>query len=154
MSSLLNKSNQSISQYKKKEILCVEGDADSCYILTFFLSEAGYDVTATETAEEGLELARGCGFNLILLDIRYRDGNGIEICGDIRRFDANTPILFYSGETDGDQVAAALSAGAQAYVIKPHIESLLPVVAQMLSGAMAVNHNLPKTISHQTEYRI
>lgn len=153
MSNSLNKLNHS-SPARKKEILCIESDSDSCQMLTFFLSEADYDVTATEIAEEGLEIARGRGFDLILLDSRYSDGSGIEMCNDIRLFDAKTPILFYSSIATESETVAAISAGAQGYVIKPYLDQLLAVIEQMLSGTITTDHNLPNCISHQTQHRI
>ncbi|HKG23564.1 MAG TPA: response regulator, partial [Blastocatellia bacterium] len=46
------------------------------------------------------------------------DLDGIELCHQIREFDRQTPIIFFSAATMGSEDRAALQAGANAYIYK------------------------------------
>lgn len=100
-------------------ILCVEDDADSREMMTLLLEHAGYDVVAASNPADGLNLARQDGISLIILDNWYERGSGVELCRQIRRFDSQTPIIFYSGAAFQSDIRKAMDAGAQGYLIKP-----------------------------------
>jgi DNA-binding response OmpR family regulator len=95
-----------------------------------------YEVLTAPTVKKGLELARIGGFDLYILDGTYPDGTGLELCEQIRTFDASTPILFFSGLAERSNIKAALSAGAQVYLRKPDdIDQLVTKVEQLLEGS-------------------
>jgi len=102
---------------ERKRILCVEDDVDSCDMLRVLLHE--YEVVAANTVAEGLKMARAEHFDLYLLDSRYPDGSGVDLCRQLRLFDSQTPIVFHSGLEGESDIRDALSAGAQAYLVKP-----------------------------------
>jgi len=83
----------------KSRILCVEDDLDSCELLAFMLSstEAAHDVTGVHHAAQAKALITTKQFDLYVLDIWLPDTDGLELCRWIRRRDANTPILFFTG---------------------------------------------------------
>src|SRR5205085_6682066 len=51
--------------------------------------------------------------------VRLRYGDGIELCRRLRAFDPNTPVVFCTGTSEETVREKALSAGAQAYLVKP-----------------------------------
>ena len=101
----------------KKRILCVEDDLDSCEMLQVLLSD--YEVITANTVGEGLRLANAERFDLYLLDSRYPDGTGADLCRQLRRFDGQTPVLFHSGMDGESDINEAIRAGAQGYLVKP-----------------------------------
>jgi DNA-binding response OmpR family regulator len=102
---------------ERKRILCVEDDLDSCDMLRVLLHE--YEVVTANTVGEGLKKARAERFDLYLLDSRYPDGSGVELCRQLRLFDTNTPVVFHSGLEGESDIRDAMNAGAQAYLVKP-----------------------------------
>lgn len=100
-------------------ILCVEDDADSRELMRIFLEEKGYEVLEASNSSDALELAKQGGLALIILDNCMARGSGVELCKQIRGFDTQTPILFFSGAAYKTDVEGAMGAGAQAYLIKP-----------------------------------
>lgn len=56
---------------------------------------------------------------LILLDINLNDGNGFELCKELRKT-TNIPILFISARTSDDDKIIALNIGGDDYVQKPY----------------------------------
>jgi DNA-binding response OmpR family regulator len=102
-----------------KSILYVEDDKDSQEMLTFVLERAGYTVSTATTMADGVNFARLEHFDLYILDSSLADGDGIELCRQIRAFDAVTPIIFYSSLAYAADIKVGLAAGAQAYLTKP-----------------------------------
>ena len=83
---------------------------------------------------EALKMAKDGGFDLSLLDYKLADGSGKELCQRVRRFDSETPILFFSGSHPMLQ-QEALSCGAQGYVLKPDFQGLSRVIKRVLGVA-------------------
>lgn len=113
-------------------ILFVDDDQDMGAVMRDVLALSGYQVTPVSTLAEGLNLARSRRFDLYLLDQRFPDGCGLELCRQIRQFDRETPILFYSafGREVDKQLAKA--AGAQDYLRKPATLEVLEQTISML----------------------
>lgn len=80
-------------------------------------------MVGASSVAEGLELAKTQDFDLYLLDYVFADGTGRELCEQIREFDRETPILFFSG-SHPNVYREALSCGAQGFVVKPDIDGL------------------------------
>lgn len=117
----------------KRRILCVDDDQDTCEMMAALLGSAGLEVCHALNVDEGLRLAKKERFDLILLDWTFDDGTGLELCQMIRSFDAETPILFYSGISYGSQTKQAISAGAQGFFIKPlGMEDLLQTISRFV----------------------
>jgi CheY-like chemotaxis protein len=104
-------------------ILFVDDHEDTRFLITYLLNAWGYDVVGAESVGEGLALARGGDFDLYLLDSRFGDGSGTELCEGIREFDKETPIVFYSGDHPS-RLKKALECDAQGFVLKPGFDAL------------------------------
>jgi DNA-binding response OmpR family regulator len=57
--------------------------------------------------------------DLVILDIRLPDGNGVEICRKLRDRGFAKPIIMLTGQNAEQDIIASLEAGANDYVIKP-----------------------------------
>ena len=106
-------------QPHKRRILCIEDDKDTCELLSTVLGISSYQVKSAGTIADALCLASNETFSLYLLDRRLPDGDGIELCRQIREFDPHTPILFYSAAARESDKQEAIAAGATGYMIKP-----------------------------------
>ena len=104
----------------KGHILYCEDHDDTRVIMSVMLERAGFRVTAVENGKDCLELARRERFDLYLLDHTFPDSSGVTVCEELRKFDADTPILFYSARAMPQEKEAAIKAGAQDYLIKPN----------------------------------
>lgn len=117
----------------KGRIVCVDDDVDTCEMMCILLGKAGYDVLSATSVKDGLSLIKYSGCDLILLDSRFPDGTGIEMCRMIRAFDSKTPILFYSGISGDSEIEGAMRAGAQGYLVKPcSIQRLEQTISRLL----------------------
>ena len=120
------------SNREKKRILLVEDEEDAREIAALTLEE--YTLICASNFYEGLVTARRGYFDLYILDNWLPDGNGVELCHHIRRFDPHTPVIFYSAAAYGRDKQAAFSAGAQAYLTKPvSFDDMTRAVARLTS---------------------
>ena len=103
----------------RRQVLFVEDTADTRDLVEFSLESEGFKVVSAQTADEGLALARTKTFALILLDIGLPDKDGLQLCREIRHFDKETPILFYTAFAELLDQEEAEKAGAQGTLRKP-----------------------------------
>ena len=106
---------------QRGHVLYCEDHDDTRILMTMMLEGTGFRVTTASCGEECMRLAGSGGqFDLYLLDHTFPDASGVTICKALRELDPETPILFYSGRAMPAEKEAALKAGAQDYLIKPH----------------------------------
>ena len=120
-------------QPKKRRILCVDDEEDTCFMLTTLLEGEGFETKSVQSIEQALELSRRDSFNLYILDAWFSQGSGTGLCRKTREFDPHTPIIVYSGAAFESDKEEALHAGANAFVAKPEIEELLETVKRLLN---------------------
>ena len=118
---------------RRPRVLCVEDDEDSRLMLTTLLGISSIESKAVGTAAQALSAIRAEHFDLYLLDSRLSDADGFELCRQVRDYDPQTPILFFSGEGNDADKKKGIEAGANAYVIKPDLEALLGRIKQFVS---------------------
>lgn len=100
-------------------VLVVEDDGIIRDGLKFALLQENYDVVSAATVSEAMEQihnSRDIGF--YLLDIMLPDGDGYEICREIRKC-SKAPILFLTACEDEVHTVMALEQGADDYICKP-----------------------------------
>jgi DNA-binding response OmpR family regulator len=117
-------------------VLLVEDDLDTREMLDLLMKEWGYQLNVSTTATDGLKQLLQKKFDIIVLDNWLPDLDGIELCRQIRGFDRQTPIIFFSAATMGSEDRAALQAGANAYIYKGmSLGNLREAMAQELRKA-------------------
>jgi two-component system, OmpR family, response regulator MprA len=100
-------------------ILIVDDDPAVRSSLSRALRRKGYRIGTAADGGEALELARGAGYDAVVLDVMMPGIDGIEVCRRLRDARHDTPILMLTArDTVGDRVAG-LDAGAEDYLVKP-----------------------------------
>ena len=123
-----------LSNYRPR-VLCIDDDEDSRVMLTALLRFSLIEAKAVGTAAQALSSIRAERFDLYLLDSNLPDLDGFELCRRLRDFDADTPILFFSGAAFEADKKKGIEAGANAYVIKPDLDGLVGSIKQFVAGA-------------------
>ena len=100
-------------------ILVVEDEPGIAFALEADLQTEGYTATVAVTGDEGLRLARGGEFDLILLDIMLPGKDGFEVCRELRRAGSRTPIILLTAKAQEAEKVMGLELGADDYVTKP-----------------------------------
>lgn len=100
-------------------VLVVEDDIIISEGLKISLEAEGYRVLAATTQADAMELLRRKEeFHVCLLDVMLPDGNGYEICKEIRKSN-DVPVLFLTACDDEVHTVLALEQGADDYIAKP-----------------------------------
>lgn len=105
-------------------ILFVEDDTGLIQGLSFALSREGHDVTVASTKKEALLKWRETKAELVILDVTLPDGNGFDICEEIRK-ESNVPIIFLTARDDEMDITRGLDIGGDDYIAKPFKLSVL-----------------------------
>ena len=100
--------------------------------LTGFKQTLAPSASAAHPRRIAIRLAQGCRFDLYVLDQRFPDGTGVELCSKIREFDPFALIIIYSGAAYESDRNEALHAGARAYLVKPAVDELVETVNRLL----------------------
>jgi DNA-binding response OmpR family regulator len=120
----------------KLKILIVDDDPDITGAFMHVLQSADYDVISAATGQECLQIARAERPDLILLDVRLPDINGLEVCRRIKTDPelARIAVINVTGmRASKDDEVEGIEAGADAYLTKPvHLRTLLAHVQTLL----------------------
>lgn len=120
---------------KSRRVLLVEDDVDAQFIYQGTLRHAGFDVMQAGTIEDAIALAREHVPDVVVLDCRLPDGDGLSLARRWQREETmqKVPVIVLTAFSARQDVEAALLAGADAFVVKPcpghvlaqHIEKVL-----------------------------
>ncbi|MBW2466878.1 MAG: response regulator, partial [Deltaproteobacteria bacterium] len=102
-----------------RKVLTVDDDEFVREILAAYLEDSGYEVLQAENGLLGLEKFRSEKPDLVMLDLRMPEMDGLEVLGHITNESPETPVILVSGMgTIGDAIKA-LKLGAWDYIAKP-----------------------------------
>src|SRR5262245_24268046 len=103
------------------KILIVEDNPDLSRLLTFYLSDAGYEISQARNLGEGISKALAERPDLILTDLDLPDMNAVEAITILKKIPLTSgiPIVVLTAETARQWKTKALQAGATEYLLKP-----------------------------------
>lgn len=108
-------------------ILVVEDDATHLHLITSCLSE-NYRILIAKTRAKAIELLTTNDVDILLLDINLPDGNGFNICKEVkssRSLYGEVSVIFMTSEESASDEAFALSIGGNDYIRKPFNDQVL-----------------------------
>ncbi len=99
------------------------------------LRAAGYTVQAAATGEEGFELARGDGFDVILSDMRMPGLSGLDVLRKLRDVRVDASFIVMTGFGTVDAAVEAMKLGAVDFVQKPFFRDELLMRVRVGGGS-------------------
>jgi two-component system, chemotaxis family, chemotaxis protein CheY len=123
---------------RRKRILVID---DASLVRLYYrgaLERAGFDVVEALNGIEALEQLLSTPADLLIVDVNMPQMDGLSFLRALRAKGpplSSTPSLVVSTEGLPERVAAAHSAGANLYLVKPITEETLVQYARLLSGA-------------------
>lgn len=117
----------------KKSILIVEDNARLRRYMQSVLTKEGYRVIEAADEKAAYGCLRGEFLDLVLLDLRLGEADGIEILRTIRRQDEDLPVIIVSSIADRDVKVTGFELGCDDYITKPfYSEELLGRINRLL----------------------
>ncbi len=100
-------------------ILISDDDEMVCKMMADFIKGAGHTVSHAVRLDEGIRELRSGDFDLVFLDVRMPDGNGIQMLPKIRQSPSSPEVIIMTAAGDPDGAELALNTGAWHYLQKP-----------------------------------
>lgn len=100
------------------KILIVEDDVSLNNGIVLSLQQENYEFTQCFTVREAKRYLSKTEFDLIILDVNLPDGNGFDLCKEIRKI-SSTPIIFLTANDMEIDEVTGLELGGDDYITKP-----------------------------------
>ncbi len=112
-------------------ILVVDDQEQVCIVLTEILSKQCHEVQTATTGEEAVDALQMFSPDLVLLDLLMPGMDGMSVLAEVRRWNADIPVVILSGVEDDDTAEKAIFAGAVDYITKPILSDQLNTVLEV-----------------------
>ena len=99
-------------------ILLVEDDVTLAMGIEYSLKNEGFNVYTVGKIKDAKEKISNSHIDIILLDVNLPDGNGYELCKEVR-VDSEVPIIFLTACDEEVNIVMGLDLGADDYITKP-----------------------------------
>jgi len=113
-------------------ILIIDDDHALCRSLQVQLELQGHKVSLAHCGADGLAAFGGRALDLVLLDLKLPDTNGIEVLRALQEKNPDVPVVMITGQQDTNATIEAMRCGAFDYLRKPFdIDSVLLVIEKV-----------------------
>ena len=135
-----------------ENVLVIDDELVLCELLNDLLKDRGYSVKYALSGRDGINTFKGGGFDLVMLDLKMPDMDGINVLEEIKGFDPDSAVIIMTGYPSFETVRAALRGGAYDYVTKPfNIEEISFVIKRAVDfrNLSLTNKSLMKELEEQ-----
>lgn len=136
-------------------LLIVEDDKDAAGYMEKGLRESGHAVDIAHTGREGLLMAAGGDYDVLVVDRMLPELDGLSLVRTLRATDNRTPVLFLSALGQVDDRVKGLRAGGDDYLAKPYAFSeLLARVESLARRRQGPASGGPETVLRYDELQV
>ncbi len=140
---------------KYARILVVDDDETIIKTFKAILDDEGYVVDVVATGSEAVLKSEQNAYNIVLLDIRLPDMEGVELLELMRDTVPRTRKIMVTGYPSMQNAIAALNRKADAYLIKPvDVEKLLSTVKEQLESQQNEREFTEQKVAEFIEARV
>lgn len=100
------------------KLLLVEDNKSILLGLEYLMKDEGYDADVAHSYAEAMERYNTVAYDLVLLDINLPDGDGYELCRQMKR-SQDIPVIFLTAREEEEDVVQGFELGADDYIRKP-----------------------------------
>lgn len=104
-------------------ILIVDDDPDIREVLAIRAVRLGHEAEVATVLDDGLKAVATGTYDLVFLDVRLPDGNGLEAISTIKRAASRPEVVIITGVGDGQGAELAMTHGAWDYLQKPILKT-------------------------------
>ena len=136
-------------------ILIIEDEANQRKLLRKVLSKEGYTVSEAASGEEGTDIFFKNNFDIVLLDRKLTDKDGIEVLRDIKKINPIVPVIIITAFANVSNAVEAMKEGAFHYLNKPiEPDELILLIKKALDNLNLKRENieLKKSLREKFQY--
>jgi len=100
-------------------ILVIDDEVSIREVICERTRQMGHEAEAAQTLEQGRAMASSEAFDLVFLDVRLPDGDGLKSIAEMKTFPSAPEVIIITGVADEDGAKLAVDAGAWDYLQKP-----------------------------------
>lgn len=123
-------------------ILIVEDEHTLAKNMCLFLRNAGFEARVAETGKAAMKELDNYKPDIVLLDYRLPDTNGLTLISKIHSVDSRICIIMITGEGDVQLAVNAMKAGAYDYLSKPVVLKALKLLLEKIAGRARLESEL------------
>jgi len=125
-------------------ILLAEDDLNLGFVISDQLKSDGYLVTLATDGTDALKRFNEQKYHLCVFDVMMPRKDGFTLARDIRKIDAEIPILFLTAKTMTDDKVEGFKSGGDDYLTKPFSVEELQLRIKALLKRVNINTNIPE----------
>jgi len=100
-------------------ILVIDDDPEVCSTMESMVARMDFSCRTANSLTDGLEILASNDVDLVFLDVRLPDGNGLEALPRIKDAPSRPEVIILTGKGDPDGAELAIKGGAWDYLVKP-----------------------------------
>jgi DNA-binding response OmpR family regulator len=126
-----------------ERVLLIDDEPDVIELCQRALEQEGFEVKGALNGEEGLRLFSEGDFDLILLDVKLPDRDGLDVLSTVQEIDPEMAVIIVSGYGTMEMAIRALKLGAQDFLLKPFTpKELVTSMQKVLERRRLIQENL------------
>ena len=126
-------SNQKVALGRIR-LLLVDDETGFANVLSKRISRRNIEVTTACSGSEAIQALRGREFDVVVLDLKMEDMNGLEVLKILRIMDPKLAVIMLTGHGSAEAARQGLKLGAYDYLTKPcELEELLKKIKEATS---------------------
>ena len=135
------------------KILMVDDDLLVLNALSTILGKSGFEIVlATTDSKKAVETYKESEIDVVILDIRMKEVNGVDVAIEILDFDKDAKIMLLTTFNDRDDIIRALNKGVLGVILKDNVASLIPAIESVSLGNKILDNELNlKNLSNTTK---
>ncbi len=123
----------------RQVVLIIDDEVDVHYSFRRLLEKEPLDILSAESGDEGIKMARKANPDLIVMDIRMGQQNGLDTLKELRQINPKQVVIMMTAYGTSQTAIEAMKLGAYDYVLKPFdIPHLKDLLFEALSAARAM----------------
>ncbi len=110
-------------------LLIIDDDVKICMVLSRLIESMGHQANVSHTLEEGLGRAVIDPYDVVLLDLEFPEGNGLQILPDLLKVSSSPEVIIITGTGDTRGAELSFKYGVWDFIQKPFTldEASLPI---------------------------
>ncbi|MDL5054339.1 sigma-54 dependent transcriptional regulator [Oscillatoria laete-virens NRMC-F 0139] len=130
-----------------EKVLIIDDEKDVHYSFSRIFENAGYQLLAATSGDEGVKIMQKEKPALILMDIRMGTTNGLDTLQQIRKFDMRVPVIMMTAYGTTQTAIQAMKLGAFDYVLKPFD---IPKLKSLIESALKASRDMREVVAMES----